>query len=124
MDINMPGINGIDAMKQIRMTNEDVSFIIVSAYDYFDYAMEAVALHAVEYLLKPVKPDKLVDVLKKLMVKIEQRQIDMLRQLEQRERMNMVMPILETGFINAICLYDSKPEELEEYCHLFEYKHL
>ena len=58
MDINMPGINGIDAMKQIRMTNEDVSFIIVSAYDYFDYAMEAVALKAVEYLLKPVKPDR------------------------------------------------------------------
>ena len=29
MDINMPGINGIDAMKQIRMTNEDVAFIIV-----------------------------------------------------------------------------------------------
>ena len=56
------------------------------------------------------------------MLKIEQKQLDMLHQLEQRERMNMIMPILETGFINAICLYDSKPEELEEYCQLFEYK--
>lgn len=122
MDINMPGINGIDAMKQIRMTNEDVAFIIVSAYDYFDYAMEAVSLNASEYILKPINPDKLVAALKKVMLKIEQKQLDMLHQLEQRERMNMIMPILETGFINAICLYDSKPEELEEYCQLFEYK--
>ena len=122
MDINMPGINGIDAMKQIRMTNEDVAFIIVSAYDYFDYAMEAVSLYASEYFLNPVSPEKLVESLKKVMLKIEQRQLDMLHQLEQRERMNMIMPILETGFINAICLYDSKPEELEEYCQLFEYK--
>lgn len=104
------------------MTNEDVAFIIVSAYDYFDYAMEAVSLNASEYILKPVNPEKLVESLKKVMLKIEQRQLDMLHQLEQRERMNMIMPILETGFINAICLYDSKPEELEEYCQLFEYK--
>lgn len=122
MDINMPGINGIDAMKQIRSTNEDVAFIIVSAYDYFDYAMEAVTLNASEYILKPVNQEKLVNTLRKVMVKIEQRQIDMMRSLEQHERMNMIMPILENGFINAICLYDSKPEELEEYCQLFEYK--
>lgn len=122
MDINMPGINGIDAMKQIRATNEDVAFIIVSAYDYFDYAMEAVSLNVSEYILKPVNQDRLVSTLKRVMMKIEQRQLDMMKSLEQHERMNMIMPILENGFINAICLYDSKPEELEEYCHLFEYK--
>ena len=38
MDIQMPGINGIDAMREIRKTNDKVVFIVMSAYDKFDYA--------------------------------------------------------------------------------------
>ena len=41
MDIQMPGINGIDAMKEIRQTNTNTVFIVMSAYDKFDYAKEA-----------------------------------------------------------------------------------
>ena len=40
MDIQMPGINGIDAMKEIRRTNNHTVFIVMSAYDKFDYAKE------------------------------------------------------------------------------------
>ena len=122
MDINMPGINGIEAMKQIRLTNEEVAFVIVSAYDYFDYAKEAVMLNASEYILKPVRREDLVASLKRIMLKNEQRQLDMMHQLEQSEKLRMLMPILENGFINAICLHDTRKEELQEYCSLFEYK--
>ena len=38
MDIQMPGINGIDAMKEIRRFNASTVFIVLSAYDKFDYA--------------------------------------------------------------------------------------
>ena len=38
MDIMMPGINGIEAMKEIRRTNSKVVLIVMSAYDKFDYA--------------------------------------------------------------------------------------
>lgn len=44
MDIQMPGINGIEAMKEIRKTNKDIIFIVITAYDKFDYAREAVGL--------------------------------------------------------------------------------
>ena len=44
MDIQMPGINGIEAMKEIRRTNSSTIFIILSAYDKFDYAKEAINL--------------------------------------------------------------------------------
>ena len=66
----MPGINGIEAMKQIRLTNEEVAFVIVSAYDYFDYAKEAVMLNASEYILKPVRREDLVASLKRIMLKL------------------------------------------------------
>ena len=44
MDIQMPGINGIDAMKEIRRSNNHTVFIVMSAYDKFDYAKEAIKL--------------------------------------------------------------------------------
>lgn len=36
MDIQMPGINGIEAMKEIRKNNPGIIFIVMSAYDKFD----------------------------------------------------------------------------------------
>ena len=42
MDIHMPGINGIQAMREIRKFNTTALFYVVSAYDKFDYAKEAI----------------------------------------------------------------------------------
>lgn len=65
MDIQMPGINGIEAMKEIRKSNKNVLFIVMSAYDKFDYAQEAIKLGALEYITKPMERTKIVSVLKK-----------------------------------------------------------
>ena len=50
MDIQMPGINGIDAMREIRETNTHMVLIIMSAYDKFDYAKEAINMGVLEFL--------------------------------------------------------------------------
>ena len=52
MDIQMPGINGIEAMKEIKRFNSGIIFIVLSAYDKFDYAKEAIGLGVLEYLNK------------------------------------------------------------------------
>ena len=49
MDIHMPGINGIEAMKEIRKTNKSVIFIIMTAFDKFNYAKEAVYTDQTEH---------------------------------------------------------------------------
>lgn len=57
MDIEMPGINGIDAAKQILAQRPGCKMIFVTAYSLFTYAHEAVKLGACDYILKPVDPD-------------------------------------------------------------------
>ena len=52
MDIKMPGINGIDAIKEIKGILPNAQIIIVSACEQFEYAKEAVNLGVTEYLLK------------------------------------------------------------------------
>jgi two-component system response regulator YesN len=121
MDINMPGINGIDAMKQIRAGNPLVSFIVISAFDYFDYAVEAVALGVEEYLLKPVKEVKFVETLNKILKRIEQNTIQRKKTLEQQERLEMIIPILEKGFMHSLCMYGEDTKELQSYSELLGY---
>ena len=70
MDIQMPGINGIEAMKEIKKNNPNLIFIVMSAYDKFDYAQEAINLGVLEYLHKPVNQKKIVEVLKRAITDI------------------------------------------------------
>lgn len=53
-DIRMPYVNGIDLIKQAKIELPLVQSIIISGFDSFDYAKEAISLGVVHYLLKPI----------------------------------------------------------------------
>ena len=71
MDIQMPGINGIDAIREIKQTKPSVIFVILSAYDKFMYAKEAISLGVMEYLNKPVNHKVVVEVIEKAIRQID-----------------------------------------------------
>ena len=53
LDIEMPGVNGLEAAEQIREKDRDCSIIFLTAFDEFSYAKRAISVHALDYLLKP-----------------------------------------------------------------------
>lgn len=57
MDIEMPGIDGIEAAKRILAQAPGRKVTFVTAYSLFSYAYEAVKMGAYDYILKPVNPD-------------------------------------------------------------------
>lgn len=63
LDIEMPGMNGLEAAEQIRKRDKNCSIIFLTAFDEFNYAKRAIAVRAMEYLLKPVEDQELVAVL-------------------------------------------------------------
>ena len=60
IDIEMPGINGIDAARRILDQQAGTKIIFVTAYGVFIYAQEAVKLGACDYILKPAQPEEVV----------------------------------------------------------------
>ena len=58
LDIEMPGINGLDAARQILAQRPGTKVLFITAYSLFEYAHEAVHLGACDYILKPVQPDE------------------------------------------------------------------
>ena len=53
LDVEMPGINGLEAARELRHRGRTCSIIFLTAYDDFLYAKQAISVHALDYLLKP-----------------------------------------------------------------------
>ena len=115
MDIQMPGINGIDAMKEIRQTNTNTVFIVMSAYDKFDYAKEAIKLGVLEYITKPMEKTKIVAALQKAMEMIDREKEKRSNELLVKEKLETVVPIIESGLIYNILLQEHFVEDIENY---------
>ena len=123
MDIQMPGINGIEAMKEIRETNKNIVFIVMSAYDKFDYAQEVIKMGGViEYITKPMEQNKIIATLTKAMSKVEKERERRSNELLIKEKMENVIPVIENGFIYNILLREHFEEDLENYRTLLEIK--
>ena len=66
-DIRMASLNGLELLEQsLHMGKERPEFILISAYEEFEYAHKALKLGAFDYLIKPLKKAELVQVLEKL----------------------------------------------------------
>jgi two-component system response regulator AlgR len=61
LDIRMPGMDGLEAARHLQALGQPPAVIFTTAYN--DYAVQAFEAHALDYLLKPVRRDRLADAL-------------------------------------------------------------
>lgn len=67
MDIDMPGVNGIEAVKKVRSFNNDVQIIMLTVFDDNEHVFKALYAGANGYLLKKDISDKLVDAIAEIL---------------------------------------------------------
>ena len=120
MDIQMPGINGIEAMKEIRSFSKNIIFIVMSAYDKFDYAKEAIKLGVMEYITKPMERTKIVDALSRAMRQIDVDREKRSNELLIKEKLETIEPIIESGLVYNILLKEHFKEDIESYMSILE----
>ena len=58
-DLSMPGISGVDLLKQIRAEYPDTIVVLITAFGTVETAVQAMKLGAYDYITKPVNPDSL-----------------------------------------------------------------
>lgn len=86
LDIRMPGMDGLEAAQHISKLETPPAVIFTTAYD--QYALDAFENHAVGYLLKPIKKEKLLDTLNTAS-KLSQAQ---LQSIQSRESESNIQP--------------------------------
>ena len=72
-DIVMPGMTGLELMRQVRELSPESMIAFLSGYQKFSYAQEAVSLGAMAYLLKPVDRGELEQLLRRAAERVQQR---------------------------------------------------
>lgn len=115
LDIQMPGLNGLKAMEEIRSQNPKVKALILTAYDNFDYAKEALRLGAVDYLMKPINKKVIVERLTGIMHEIDQERQKRRDDLQAKEKMEAVIPIIENGFVISLIIQNEYEDRGEQY---------
>lgn len=59
LDLKMPGMDGMDVLRQIKKNWPQTSVIIITAYGTVDFAVEAMKLGAVDFIQKPFSPGEI-----------------------------------------------------------------
>jgi two-component system LytT family response regulator len=94
LDVEMPGMNGFEMLEQIKPINFDV--ILTTSHD--QYALKAIHISAIDYLLKPIDRGELQDALQKVMQRSPQ-------QLTQQIEVLLQQLHKPAGIVNKIALH-------------------
>lgn len=73
-DIQMPKHSGLDMIAALRKTHMNLPIVILSAYDQFSYAQEAISYGVCGYLLKPVEESQLDAVMEKVLNQLKRQE--------------------------------------------------
>lgn len=118
MDIRMPGVNGLEAVQEIKKIHKNIKFVIVSAYEYFEFAKQAVELEVKDYLLKPVNKARLIEVINRLTLELDEERKKQDQEIETREKIEKMLSVVGHGFIYSIMLLQKA--DIGKYKELFE----
>ncbi len=66
MDINLPGMSGIDCIRQLKSECPDTQFMMFTVYENDDKVLLALQAGATGYLLKRTKPERILESIKEL----------------------------------------------------------
>ncbi|MCK7607551.1 response regulator transcription factor [Geobacillus stearothermophilus] len=121
IDIKMPGLDGLQAIEAIRQDGLDLEFIIVSAFDLFDYAKQAMRFGVKEYLLKPSRKEEVISALERVSQEVaaKRRHEESSRQLE--EQIRRLQTLVESEWLSVLMTEDVSADEWERWKELLPF---
>lgn len=122
MDIKMPGINGIDASREIINEFPKTRILILTAYDNFDYIKSALDIGVKGYILKPVKEEEAVEKINKVIKDIEESNSkgDFKEYVEKN--IKVVRPFIESELISSFIIGSFDIDKVKSYISFLQEK--
>lgn len=102
MDIKMPNMTGLQAIALIKAEQPNAKVVILTAYNELSYLQKALKLQVRDYLLKPIRPSRLLDLIQEIQKEIdiemrEQRTIGIVKDSLQK-----TLPVIEANLVENL----------------------
>lgn len=100
VDICMPFLNGIQLIEEVQKITPDCLVIVITGYDEFSYAHQAVKLRVFDYLLKPIVKEQLQTVIHKAVAQLAEQMSHKKYSAWTNEQLQKNLPLLKERFLD------------------------
>lgn len=115
-DIRMPVMSGLEMLEKMRKRGCEAGVIFLTGYSEFEYARQAIKLHAMDYILKPIEMENFLEVLRNAESKIKNKKAEQIspesmlleyvnKQQHNRETLERILGVNENIKISLIYFY-------------------
>ncbi len=111
LDINIPGLSGLEVAEELSRRDPDVRMIILSGYQSFDYAQRALKLGICDFLTKPVDPAELKASVQRAVEAFAVLREQRLSHSRLDELLKESLPVLRERFLESMMQADRRRDE-------------
>lgn len=101
-DIKMPRVTGLDVAKYVDANHLPVQVVLLSGYEEFEYAKQALTYHVVDYLTKPLSIAKLKEMFRKIGNQLQQQSAQAQLNQEQHQHYNKLVTYEKQQFVTDV----------------------
>jgi len=113
-DIKMPIMDGIELIRKVRQSYEDIEFVILSGYGEYEFTSQAMREGVRHYLLKPCNEKKVVEILEKVKRELDEKRRKKSQEKEYRKTVYRLLPrAKEQIFRNMLLEREQVQEEYQ-----------
>lgn len=118
-DIGMPFMDGIELTQELAERFPDVKVIMLTGYDNFEYARQAVKMQVADYVMKPVTAVEMEDILRRLGEQLDKVNSHKQDYARLKQQLNESMPLLKERFLERMVTSSMTPKQIREGCDYF-----
>lgn len=101
-DVMMPKMNGIEMAQKLAEHKIDAKIIFISGYDDLEYVRASLRLSALDYILKPVQPQKIYQVLDRVLKIVDAKRQETARMYRMEQFITESIPLLRQNFFFSL----------------------
>lgn len=122
-DVSMPYMDGITLSQKIQREYPRVHVLFMSYYEEFEYARNAISVHADAYIVKPLREKEVRAAVEKALEAIHGERSRMCERKNLQKRLEQAMPVLQEDFMRSLMLEgEMSAEEIRKQLEYFRLK--
>ncbi len=125
VDIMMPFLNGLDFIRKLKKVHPDALVVIITGYDRFEYAKDAISLGIFEYLLKPIQEiafDEMIQRVRNELIKVSAKNTSQNYLNWAQKRLGEKRQSLVSELVYNIITENITPAQIQQECPFLEVK--